>query len=474
MKKLLSMLLAFTLLFSLAACGESAEPDPNAGLYEAESAKMMGITINIADVFEDGFSLELKNGGKAVFHYDGKDYNLKWTLDGETFHAEGGGAELDGTLAYGVMTLQNVLDSGMEITLICDDLVPQMLDGPGEIAEPERYEPVLDAFATLPVYDADQTMAMSSQVNGYGMDLIEDEVFYGRMFVKGSRYAQFLRIELQNDGHSIKPGAWTLLDDKAWPEYMTKRGDTLFYIRNEIGVGMELGVARVNTDGSDFRMLYEGKSNYLSIAGDRLYFTDSDAHLVSTDLDGGDMQTVLDRQVFYTYMLNEDWVIYQDDGDSESLHLYYLPDGIDLKLNDERSYSPILCGSELFYMTPDGEIDGAHHLSRIDLSNYEEVWDEALGCHVPAFTAEHSEKLTGGEYMINGEYLLPCNNAGGRALVAWDDMEDDAYVEYRRVYCFISADYEVEEILNPANLNIDDIMIHDRHTNYGYSLPWLS
>lgn len=122
MKKGFALLLMLAMLLAFAGCGESGEPDPNAGLYEAQSAQMYGLTIQIADVFEDGFSLELKNGGKAVFHYDGKDYNLKWTLDGDVFHAEGGGAALDGTLSNGIMQLQEVLGSEMEITLVCPEL----------------------------------------------------------------------------------------------------------------------------------------------------------------------------------------------------------------------------------------------------------------------------------------------------------------------------------------------------------------
>ena len=118
MKKSLSVLLVLVMVLAMIGCGGSDEPDPNAGLYEATSAEMDGLSISVKDVFEDGFSLELKNGGKATFHYDGKDYSLKWTLDGETFHAEGGGAELDGTLADGVMVLENVLDSGISITLV--------------------------------------------------------------------------------------------------------------------------------------------------------------------------------------------------------------------------------------------------------------------------------------------------------------------------------------------------------------------
>ncbi len=121
MKKAAAILLLCAVLLMLAACG-AAEPDPNAGVYDGAYAEAFGVKISIDQVFEDGFSLELKNGGKATFHYEGKDYSMKWTLEDNVFHAEGGGAQLDGTLADGVMLLENVLDSGIDITLLNAEL----------------------------------------------------------------------------------------------------------------------------------------------------------------------------------------------------------------------------------------------------------------------------------------------------------------------------------------------------------------
>ena len=116
MNKGVSLILAVLILVLASACGK-AEPDPNSGLYVGKSAEMSGLSLNIADLFGEDFSIELKDGGKASFNYDGKSYSMKWTLDGTAFQASGKGAELSGTLAEGVMVLENVFDSGVTIRL---------------------------------------------------------------------------------------------------------------------------------------------------------------------------------------------------------------------------------------------------------------------------------------------------------------------------------------------------------------------
>ena len=142
MKKLLSLLLTACLLLGLAACG-SAAPDPNAGLYEADTVEALGMTLQAADVYENGLSIELKNGGKAVFRYEGKDYSMKWTLDGQSFTAKGGGAELKGTLANGVLRIENLLDSGVNITFVREGANPGAADeAETGMPDPEALPPV--------------------------------------------------------------------------------------------------------------------------------------------------------------------------------------------------------------------------------------------------------------------------------------------------------------------------------------------
>ena len=81
LKKTIALLLCLCLLPALAACGaEEAGSDPNAGLYEAATAEMLGIEVDISDMYEKGFSIELKDKGKCAFNIDGQKGSGKWTL----------------------------------------------------------------------------------------------------------------------------------------------------------------------------------------------------------------------------------------------------------------------------------------------------------------------------------------------------------------------------------------------------------
>lgn len=121
MKKALAILLTLGMLLALCACGESAPPDPNCGVYVGDTVVAYGITMNAVDVLGDDFSIDLKAGGVAVLHYDGDTQRLKWTLDGTAFHAEDGEESLDGTLSEGVLIIPDFGGTGMQVTFVNPD-----------------------------------------------------------------------------------------------------------------------------------------------------------------------------------------------------------------------------------------------------------------------------------------------------------------------------------------------------------------
>ena len=128
MKKLCVLFLSLCLLLGLAACGSTAPDNPNCGFYEGKYGEMSGYQIEIHDMYAKGFTVELSGGGKGTIVVDGTQAGLKWTLNGTSLHIEGTGLAgrdlvLDGTVADGVMVLENVMDSGVDIRLECADLL---------------------------------------------------------------------------------------------------------------------------------------------------------------------------------------------------------------------------------------------------------------------------------------------------------------------------------------------------------------
>lgn len=131
--KRISLLVCASLLAGLllSGCGlfGKSVPNPNCGMYEAVSATAYGMEMDITDMFDDGVQIELKEKGKAKFYFSGEDYNLKWKVEDDgDFEAEGIGVELEGKLWNGELYLEDVMDSGIDIKFVCEDLVDQDAD----------------------------------------------------------------------------------------------------------------------------------------------------------------------------------------------------------------------------------------------------------------------------------------------------------------------------------------------------------
>ena len=106
--------------------------DPNLGVYNATTAEMFGMEMDVTDVWEGGVSIELKAKDKCVFTIDGEQYNIKWTLDGSDIRIKGKGLDCEGTLNRGVLVLQDVMDMGVNITFAKEGgYTDHMVDGPG-------------------------------------------------------------------------------------------------------------------------------------------------------------------------------------------------------------------------------------------------------------------------------------------------------------------------------------------------------
>ena len=123
MKKIIAFLLTLAMLLSLAACGGSAEEDPNAGKYLGTTAKAFGMVMPMTDIYEGETWLELRSGGRGTIMLDGDSFPMKWSLEGDIFTLTIDGEDSVGTLEDGVIIV-DLMDMGVEMTFVKEGMEP--------------------------------------------------------------------------------------------------------------------------------------------------------------------------------------------------------------------------------------------------------------------------------------------------------------------------------------------------------------
>lgn len=356
MKKLLlsifSLAMVFCLMTGCGGGGETETPEEKGltdGYWVLEKMTMEGVELSgeeLESIFgpaEEAMALAFKDDQtvSGVFVED----VLMGTYTGteESFEIDMGGEVLTGSFADGVVELK--MSDGSAFVLKNQEEMPAVLANNSWITY-------------APEFTAEQTYAMSNFIAS-GFNYIENDVIYGLTHkVEGKN--SLGAIPFSKKGDFPEFGETVILDEGSTPYYLTKDGEFLYYI-----AGKEK-ICRIKPDGSDKEVLYEGECDYLQIHDGRLYFTNADYQYVSTDMDGKDLVTVVEREVYYPYFICSDWMIFQDDADGETLHLYNTTHGTDVKITEGVSYSPIMDGTYLYYVS---STDAGYFLSRVDMSD---------------------------------------------------------------------------------------------------------
>ena len=129
MKKIIAFLLTLAMLLSLAACGGSAEEDPNAGKYIGISAAVGGFSMPMSDVYPGETWIELKSGGKGTIMLGGDDFSIKWSVVGEEITISVQGEDSVGTLKNGVVVV-DLMDMGCVMTFQKEGAEPAENEAP--------------------------------------------------------------------------------------------------------------------------------------------------------------------------------------------------------------------------------------------------------------------------------------------------------------------------------------------------------
>lgn len=120
------------------------------------------------------------------------------------------------------------------------------------------------------------------------------------------------------------------------------------------------GIYRVRTSGEEGSLILEVNEADIQYDNGYIYYstdkysqdsTQNICHLYRCNLDGTNVEEILSKRVFCWYVFG-DLVLYQDDLDNESLHLYNMKTKSDQKLNDQTTFCPIYDGNKIYYASP--------------------------------------------------------------------------------------------------------------------------
>ena len=307
-------------------------------------------------------------------------------------------------------------------------------------------------FTDLPQKFGIATTTAMSTFMPLGLYAAEGDTVFGQAFDSKGK-VEFVRLDLEKKGDFYEVKSHKVIEKGVQATYVSLYGDYVFYIR----AGKGIWCAR--RDGTSPRLVIEDAAEYLQIRGDTMYWCDAAYRLKSVDMavltgviegrknmEGGEISlqdniaTVFDREIYFAFMLDDAWLIYQDDADHESLHLRHVPTGSDSAVTAFPSHGPILYGSGLYFKAAH---DGKETLARIDMASAKVTFDEetdSFACSFPGI--EYSGKAVPLQLSINASGMCYAGMDKGRHVDRWKEIENPGKVT-EVAYMFSGPDFDI-------------------------------
>lgn len=198
---------------------------------------------------------------------------------------------------------------------------------PTPTPEPERL--------TFPALTDDESLMMANHMS-VDRAAVYDNVLYAFDF--DADYSPVLaRFVITENGLTER----TELVKNCVPEYLTVYDGRLYFVNSG-------AIQTASLDGKNCKTLVENVSGDMMIADGMLWYRDGEGRFCRAGLDGKNSERIIDRLCFYPYVTG-DCVVYQDDADGETLHIYSLAEKREQRLTDIPAYEYVIIGDALFF-----------------------------------------------------------------------------------------------------------------------------
>lgn len=214
---------------------------------------------------------------------------------------------------------------------------------------PEPVTGIREVFA--PNFNSTESAKMGSYMYN-GRYLITDEyAYYG--LTDNLYWSKSVKIEndeirkITSSDSEYKSAKFTEFPQAS---YFTQTADGTIYFLSKEGE-----IVKTTPGSENFDIVFNPGATTLQIDGEKIWYTKTGADkFFCAGLDGNDEEKILDKAVYYPYVVGN-FVIYQDDADGESLHIYDMAMKEDKKILDGPVHSPNIVGNWIFCLVKDRE-----------------------------------------------------------------------------------------------------------------------
>lgn len=286
-----------------------------------------------------------------------------------------------------------------------------------------------------------------------GHYLIEDRTILGKFFEKNKAGFGYGKIS-DSDG-KLNVSDIKFFEKKGQAKFVVKEGSTIYYLWAPADGSTE-SIKHVDIETGKVQVLREGDADYFQLRFGKLYFTNENHRFCRMDLNGKNEEVVLDKEVYMPYVIDNGWLVYQNDGDGETLHMTYMGSDYDITLSRERTYAWTIDGRNLFYTSTGEKEDELKHRCKLHKINLLDIKSIESASTLPV---ESANKYMGDSFEINASDVFG-GDGSHMEIDSWKNYSNNLYkAENQENYLmYLSEEYMIREKFTPVGLHKETLI----------------
>lgn len=286
-----------------------------------------------------------------------------------------------------------------------------------------------------------------------GQFLLKGDKIYGKSFSKDECIFGYGTISDTSDGITI--GDFKAFEKGGQAKFLNMDEEYIYYLWAPSDGSTE-SIRRINVETGKSKIIREGNVDYLQLRYDKLYFCDENYMFHEMNKDGSDDAIIVEKEIYVPYVIDKNWLVYQDDREGERLHLKKIGSDYDRTLSSERTYAWTIVDKILFYASTGDKVDENRHRCRLHKLELDSLKHTG---NTNNLETEKSQKYMGDSFAIDGN-LIYGGDGSYEQLDSWENYSNELFKKsgQREYLVFVDGKYIILEKMTGNGAHIEFVL----------------